>query len=1131
MRRIVIIIAVIAELVALSIIASAAPIVVNFEDRTNGEKIYDVYAQPPYNLGIEFINDPIVRDYSKESNPSRFQGFAYSGSKAIEQCYGDEFCTKPIQMEFTKGQRYVKVWVGYSSYLKKQKTVMLTAFDSAGVQIDQVKTTLEPSDNPIPIQTYLVVKSESANIHSVTANFEPDAYGNSYSSYLAVDDVEFDMAGPAPPCSSTQSPSIKITKPANGDITDSNGFSLEGSILTTGLLENAILMINGKVDNSIDLISTSAISRNGGALKANINGMLSSGFNTITIKAQNCKGSSEASTIVVFNPIDYSKTSIKCIGLEVTQGIQTLWEPAKANTGFGTWSLPLIAGKPTIVRAYLQVEGPISKIHNVRGTLYAKPALGSVYPPVLGNPLPPYSIESLNSITADSSNDIDSKRSSIDGSLIFELPESWTKEREIYFTINVYPHGGYYDNLDPSGFPAIIYFKNAPPVQLVLWNIPYYANGIWYWPKQTDFESLVSLLRRMYPTGSVLHKENTITTAFGGIPGADFDLDDVDDRLIEARFLTTYDIDTQQRIETESPAVLYYGLINNSLWNRNYPWAGMAMMGTCVASGMASDYFAGAHEIGHLYSRAHAACPNQHAADPDPNYPDKEGKIGYPWFGFDVGDPNNGAQMKVYNPLITYDLMSYCRWNEWISAYTYYGILNMLNTINKSYPISKYPFSLNIMSSVSNDSLIVRGKLNLTDNTTKLFPFLHQQGLKLTPRPANSSFSIDLLDSIGKRLASYPFDPKLNSEYIDNRSRHALIAEVIPYINGTSQVVITKDGMKLASRNASANVPYVRILHPNGGESLENKVNVTWQASDADGDKLVYTLLYSADAGKTWQAVAVDIEKTNCVVNLKELPGSNQVLFKVIATDGFNTGSSESQAVFRVENNPPRVEIISPGNNSSSSNTQTIVLYGDAFDREDGYLDGKSLRWTLDTPGTSGFQVLGDNRSTYVTGLSPGDHIITLSAIDSNRKISMTSILLHITSVAPVADAGLDRIVEDGCRVELNGSNSSGFKPLDYKWEFVSKPYGSKTNLSNTNSVQTDFTADFSGVYLVQLVVKDPTGAVGIDRVNITSKQSCEGCINGCPECWELPQQLQRYCTAIKQDCYRQCRANCINSS
>lgn len=205
-----------------------------------------------------------------------------------------------------------------------------------------------------------------------------------------------------------------------------------------------------------------------------------------------------------------------------------------------------------------------------------------------------------------------------------------------------------------------------------------------------------------------------------------------------------------------------------------------------------------------------------------------------------------------------------------------------------------------LLSTASNQTLSVLGTIDLTKSTIKLDPFMVLPGSKFTVRPANSSFSIDLLDSKGGTLARYPFDPKVYTNISQNKDKMALLSEAIPYIPCVKEIVISKDNKEMASRNVDDYPPKVRIIFPIGGETLSGNITVRWQASDADGGNLTYFVLYSTDAGRSWQDVASDIKDTQTTVNMATLPGTSVGLFRIIATDGVNTGISDSNSTFKV---------------------------------------------------------------------------------------------------------------------------------------------------------------------------------------------------------------------------------------
>jgi hypothetical protein len=53
-------------------------------------------------------------------------------------------------------------------------------------------------------------------------------------------------------------------------------------------------------------------------------------------------------------------------------------------------------------------------------------------------------------------------------------------------------------------------------------------------------------------------------------------------------------------------------------------------------------------------------------------------------------------------------------------------------------------------------------------------------------------------------------------------------------------------------------------------------MTIQWEASDADGDNLTYTVLYSDNGGQTWTVLDTFLEQESYTVNATELPGSGE---------------------------------------------------------------------------------------------------------------------------------------------------------------------------------------------------------------------------------------------------------------
>ena len=89
---------------------------------------------------------------------------------------------------------------------------------------------------------------------------------------------------------------------------------------------------------------------------------------------------------------------------------------------------------------------------------------------------------------------------------------------------------------------------------------------------------------------------------------------------------------------------------------------------------------------------------------------------------------------------------------------------------------------------------------------------------------------------------------------------------------------------------------------------------------------------------------------------------------------------------------------------------------------------------------------------------------------------------------APVADAGVDRAVNVGEVVTLDGSLSREIdgNPLVYSWRIVSEPKPGQTYFENTDT-STPYLASIDvGEYAIELTVSDGTSASSPDTVSIT---------------------------------------------
>ena len=206
------------------------------------------------------------------------------------------------------------------------------------------------------------------------------------------------------------------------------------------------------------------------------------------------------------------------------------------------------------------------------------------------------------------------------------------------------------------------------------------------------------------------------------------------------------------------------------------------------------------------------------------------------------------------------------------------------------------------------------------------------------------------------------------------------VSFIVPWEVGTAWVaLVDPDGFVIDEREVSNHPPKVTITNPSGNEVWPAGTfqALVWTGSDADGDSLKYSVMYSHDGGSSWVLIASDLTDPKYEVDVDSMAGGNDVRFRVVATDGINIGYDETDEPISIPNHPPQVTILNPSDKQAFLPGALVVLQGAATDMEDGSLPDNALVWSSDVQGG-----LGIGPSVPLNSLDTGWHTITLSATD-----------------------------------------------------------------------------------------------------------------------------------------------------
>lgn len=214
-------------------------------------------------------------------------------------------------------------------------------------------------------------------------------------------------------------------------------------------------------------------------------------------------------------------------------------------------------------------------------------------------------------------------------------------------------------------------------------------------------------------------------------------------------------------------------------------------------------------------------------------------------------------------------------------------------------------------------------------------------------------------------------------------------------------------------------------------------------------------------------------------VDLSGVPGTTTGKFRVIASDGVNTGQDDSDNVFTVAGKAPTARIVSPADGADFDSSQVVVLTGQGDDVEDGSLSGSKLTWSSNLQG-----VLGTG-AALSTQLKPGTHTLTLTAKDADGQTATAAITVTVAPAAPIPDIGPSRVAMPGQTVGFDASGSVGYAPLSYQWAIVQQPPSGGVTLSGAATATPSFVPAATGTYTVQLTVTDGAGLSAVAQTQV----------------------------------------------
>lgn len=428
--------------------------------------------------------------------------------------------------------------------------------------------------------------------------------------------------------------------------------------------------------------------------------------------------------------------NLQVLGAVLTQATQTL-----AN------DVPLVAGRNAMLRVFAAANAATTSTPAVRARLYSNGALAATYTaPTPSGGVP----TALNEGSANTSWNF-----AIPGSMI---------QPGLSVLVDVDPAGAVAesdenDNTWPtSGIPRPFDVRTVPALNVTLVPVLQSAGSLLGNVSTTNAGTFLTPLKDMFPLNGVNSSVRAAYTTSTAL---------LSDGTGWSAVLS--EISALRR--ADGSANHYYGVVKVTYGSGV---AGMGYIGSPSSIGW--DYLPSgsevlAHEFGHNFGRYHGPCGGPSGVDGS-----------YPYAGGIIGAWGFNVRTSTLIPRTNPDLMTYCG-PEWISDYTYKGVLNFRGTATSAI----------VTAAAVEPGLLIWGRI-AADGAITLEP-----SVRLTARPAlparSGSYTLDLTDASGGTIQTLSFDPELTDDHAGAPERH--FAFVIP-ISEAAQARL--QGIRVAGR-------------------------------------------------------------------------------------------------------------------------------------------------------------------------------------------------------------------------------------------------------------------------------------------------------------------------------------------
>jgi hypothetical protein len=235
--------------------------------------------------------------------------------------------------------------------------------------------------------------------------------------------------------------------------------------------------------------------------------------------------------------------------------------------------------------------------------------------------------------------------------------------------------------------------------------------------------------------------------------------------------------------------------------------------------------------------------------------------------------------------------------------------------------------------------------------------------------------------------------PQIRSINVTTQAAGASTTAKTPVASSTTaaySITVTDTG----ESSVAAGTPTQTLAHGGGSQ-----IQVTWQADDPDGDKLVYSLYFRGEDEKEWKLLRANIAENSMLLD-GDILADGRYYFRVVASDRPSNAANvarEDELVsspVMIDNTPPVVTLSDPRRTDAR-----VEVDADVVDRTSPL---RRCEYSLDagpwTPVEAADGITDSPREQFhivIDKLRAGEHLLVVRAYDTANNAGLAKVVIR----------------------------------------------------------------------------------------------------------------------------------------